>query len=753
MQHENRIISKELFVKGRVQGVGFRPFVYRLAVKHHITGYVYNRTDGVMIRIEGEHTRADQFISELSGNAPPAMNISAIDISIMPNGNFRDFAIRASHDVNDILSEVSPDIAVCDDCLNDMKHQTHRLNYPFINCTNCGPRFTIIKDYPYDRKNTSMADFFMCKICNDEYSDIADRRFHAQPIACNHCGPEYELIINGKPVNDFQKILYTTGSLIDKGMIVAIKGLGGFFFACNALDKHAVSRLRKAKQREGKPFAVMFRDIDAVKQYSSVTPDEKSSLLSWRRPIVLLNSKNNLPPETDMGFTTLGAFLPYMPLHHLLFEQLKTPAIVLTSGNLSDDPIVTANKEAMEVLGPVSDAVLTNNRDIVNRTDDSVVRIMNREERVFRRSRGYVPEPLSLPFSVDNILAMGAELVNCFCVGKGNDAILSQHIGDLKNSKSFDFYEESIKSFIKLFRVKTKWLAADMHPDYFSTRYAEELDKPVIRVQHHHAHLASCMAEHQIDEPVIGICFDGTGYGDDGHTWGSEFMICDLANYRRVTHFDYIPLPGGDKVVEEPWRTAVSCLYTIYDRELADLDLPFLKTLDPEKLDIILRMLEKNINCPLSDSAGRLFDAVAALINCCTVTSFHAEAPMRLENLATENTSKAYTVELNKTLSFSTMIRQIVEDLQNNTAPAVIATKFHNTITRSVLETTKMIASETGLHTVALSGGTFQNKYLLEKLEKQLTKEGYKVLTHKKIPCNDGGIALGQLVIAAKRVY
>ncbi len=425
-----------------------------------------------------------------------------------------------------------------------------------------------------------MDPFVMCETCRREYEDVLDRRFHAQPVACTTCGPEYELIVGEKTVKHFPEILDETCSLLEKGKIVAIKGIGGFQIACDAQNEEAVNRLRERKVREGKPFAVMFANVETLQEYVYLFPEEKRSVQRWRRPIVIAQEKKKLASGVSVGFKTIGAMLPYMPFHYLLFEKLKIPAIVLTSGNLSDEPIVIDNREAVEKLTRIADAVLVYNREIYNRTDDSVVFAVNEKERIIRRSRGYAPEPVNLDLNVDGIFAAGAELVNCFCIGKGNQAILSQHIGDLKNLETLEFYTESFERYKKLFRANPTLVVHDMHPDYLSTRFAKELKIQSIEVQHHHAHIASCMAEHNLDEKVIGVSMDGTGYGDDGHIWGGEFFVCDLAGYERKNHFDYVPLPGGDSVTKEPWRTAVSYLYKTYGKDFLRLDIPFIHNLD-----------------------------------------------------------------------------------------------------------------------------------------------------------------------------
>jgi len=741
----------QIEIKGLVQGVGFRPFVYRLAEEFWLKGHVENRNDGVGIRINCSPETIVDFIEALKNKAPQASHIESIDYSLVAHEVFTDFSIIKSQTVSNQVTGISPDLAVCADCLEDMKTQKNRIDYPFINCTNCGPRFTIIRNIPYDRAKTTMSPFEMCPDCRKEYTDVHDRRFHAQPVACSVCGPEYTLHEAGNSIKGIDQIILRVQDLLKNKKIVAIKGIGGFFIACDALCEEAVARLRKLKIREGKPFAVMFSDIETLKEYTFVNEFEEASLLSYKRPIVLLSQKKSLAYSVNVGFDTIGCMLPYMPFHYLLFRNLNIPAIVLTSGNISDEPIITDNEVAIEKLSAISDAILTYNRDIYNRTDDSVVTVVNEKERIFRRSRGYVPLPVNLKMNVDGILATGAELVNCFAIGKGNQAFISQHIGDLKNLETYEFYRETIDRFKRLFLFEPSLVVSDLHPDYLSTRYAAETKLPHIKVQHHHAHIASCMAEHGLDEPVIGISFDGTGLGDDNHIWGSEFFICSLNNYERFSHFEYMPMPGGDKVTEEPWRMAVSYLYKYFGEDFRKMELPFLKAVNPVSVDMLCQAVDKKINSPLTSGSGRLFDAVAALIDLCPVSKFHAEAPMRLEAIMDKNITKDYPFSINSTISFEETFKHIIKDLHDHVALPEISAKFHNTILSVIIELAGVMKNKSGLDKVVLSGGTFQNKYLLSAIEKQLGQKGFKVYTHTKIPTNDAGIALGQMAIAAAR--
>ncbi len=745
----NKRITYQIEVKGLVQGVGFRPFVYRLAGEFGFRGSVENRNDGVVIKIRCFPRELQNFTDALRKESPPAAIIESLGCSVTEDEVFSDFRILKSRKVSDIITDVSPDIAVCGDCLQDMKTQKNRLNYPFINCTNCGPRFTILRDIPYDRINTAMSPFEMCPDCRREYSDVRDRRFHAQPVACSVCGPEYTLIKEGHPIKGIEAITAELRQLLKNGKIVAVKGMGGFFIACDALNENAVSRLRRLKNREAKPFAVMFSSLGKLKEYTWVDEAEEASLLSFRRPVVLLKQRKSLAPSVNTGFKTIGAMLPYMPVHYLLFENFGVPAIVFTSGNISDEPIITDNDAAIEKLTPLTDAILTYNRDIVNRTDDSVVAVIHKKERIIRRSRGYVPNPVVLNQEVEGILAVGAELNNCFAIGKCKKAIISQHIGDLKNLETYQFFCESIERFKRLFLFEPQWIACDLHPDYLSSRYAAQTGLPLIRVQHHHAHIASCMAEHHIGERVIGVSFDGTGYGDDGHIWGSEFLVCDLKEYKRITHFDYLPMPGGDKVTSEPWRMALSILYRIYGHEFFNLDLPFLKNIKSVDAEMICRAIDLKINCPMTSGTGRLFDAVAALTGICSSSRFHAEAPMRLESVIGKNVPDAYSFRFSDTISLEETFREMVDELRQKIPVSVISAKFHNTIAGVILKGVSQIREKYGLNKVVLSGGTFQNRYLLGNVETQLKKLDFEVYSQLKVPVNDGGIALGQMAVAA----
>lgn len=752
------IVAKQITIKGLVQGVGFRPFIYRLAHSYGLHGCTYNTNEAVLVLVQGKETLIELFVKDIELNKPEASKILEISLSDARIQEHDSFQINHSKDVSDEVTMVSPDIAVCSDCLNDMDFQPNRIDYPLINCTHCGPRFSIISQLPYDRPHTTMAPFVMCEECAKEYNQPLDRRFHAQPVACNLCGPQYTLhVANQGEIlrsNNIKEIVKHLAEGLENDKIYAFKGVGGFHMACNALSENAVKRLRSIKHRDTKPFAVMFRNLEILKKYCHCSDVEAHELLSFRRPILIMKDKvNALAPSVSLGLGTTGSMLPYMPFHYLLFKALNLDALVMTSGNISDEPVMIDNLKAISDFSAITDGVLTYNRDIQNRVDDSVVSVINEKPRIIRRSRGYVPSPVKLNILVEGILAVGAELTGTFAIGKNDQAILSQYLGDLQHFENYCFYEETYQHFTRLFRFNLQRIVADLHPDYVSTRFAKELKVPTMQVQHHYAHVASVMAEHGLKNKVIGIAFDGTGYGPDGNIWGSEFMIADCQTFERVAHFKYIPLPGGDKSVLEPWRTAVSYLRVIYGDDFLNLDIPFVKALDKVKTNLLLSAMDKGINVPLSCSAGRLFDAVSALTGICANPTFHAEAPMRLEAAVDEAIEEAYSYEFSgDEINLFPMIRQIVKDIQDLKNNSEIAAKFHNTLVKLIVEKCIEIRGQKGISDVALSGGTFQNKYLLGNVENKLTGEGFHVYSNVQVPANDAGIALGQMYIAANRL-
>lgn len=736
-----------------VQGVGFRPYICRIATQYGLCGEVDNRTDGVSILLQGDMKKIDSLCNDILQHAPPASKIKSIEINPVRINGFDSFKIAGSKTIDNQITEISPDIAVCDDCLKDLERDRERINYPFVNCTNCGPRFSIIEGLPYDRSKTTMKSFIMCENCNSEFSDILDRRFHAQPIACNSCGPVYHYNDYEKELSSINLIIQKLSDHIEAGRIIAIKGLGGYHLMCDALNNTTVTELRNKKHRDSKPFAVMFKDITAARKYCFIDEDEEKEMISWRRPILILKQKQILSPAVNNEVNTIGAMLPYMPLHYMLFRKLKTSAVILTSANIADDPIITDDKVAEDKLMPIYGSLLSYNRQIINRIDDSVVRIINKKTNLFRRSRGFVPRPIDLSFNVEGILAMGAEQKNSFCIGKGNQAIMSQYIGDLKNPSTNDFFIETIDSFSGLFRFKPGFLACDLHPDYFSTRHGEylenELTIPLFRVQHHHAHIASCMAENGLDEEVIGISLDGTGLGSDHNIWGGEFMIADLKGFIRYSHFDYIPMPGGEKAIEEPWRMAFSYIYHYLGDSFDFASVPLFKSIDPDKLQLVRDMIVRRINSPLTSAAGRLFDAVSSLLGFCQYATFDSEAPVRLESAIEGVTNESYPFEAGRTIIFAETILSVLKDIPY-IHPSVISAKFHNTVAEIILEISTQIRNNTSLDKVVLTGGVFQNKYLTEKTIYLLRRSGFTVFTNNLIPSNDGGLSLGQLVIASK---
>jgi len=557
-----------------------------------------------------------------------------------------------------------------------------------------------------------------------------------------------------KVLNDLNSILRETAALVHEGKTVALKGTGGYHLLCDALNEEAVRMLRKKKQRESRPFAVMFRDAGCLREYCLLDPEESAELTSWRRPIMILSQRKQLAPSVSNGLNTTGAMLPYMPFHYQLFRMLETPAIVLTSGNISDEPIITDDDTAATELGGIADALISYNRKIVNRCDDSVVRIIDHRPALIRRSRGYVPRPVDLQADAGNILALGAEQKNTFCLGKGTMAILSQYIGDVRNLATYEFMKESLGRFSQLFRFTPEAIACDLHPDYLSTRLASEMSRelgiPLFRIQHHHAHIASCMAENRLDEPVIGISFDGTGYGADGTIWGGEFLIASLGDFTRYTYLDPVALPGGDAAVREPWRTAFSYLYKYFGNNFDFMSLPVFNQAGSEKLKLLADMLDKNINSPLSSGAGRLFDAVSALLGLCTIEKFDSEAPLRLESAIVKKTGEYYPYTAGGQVVFREMFISILDDIRTGNS-SMVPVKFHNTLAKVILDVSVQIRLETSIKKVVLSGGCFQNKYLLERTSDLLREKSFNVYTNNKVPSNDGGVSLGQVVIASKR--
>lgn len=746
-----------LIIQGLVQGVGFRPFVYRLATEMGIKGEVDNRNDGVYIQIICSSGELPLFISRIKKELPAVARIQKIQvckIDLMPEYYTR-FSITPSCSFSKEVTLVAPDIAVCPECLKDRKMQPNRIEYPFINCTHCGPRFSIIQDLPYDRPQTTMSAFSMCSQCDKEYQDIQNRRFHAQPIACNACGPVYYADYNHSRITDYKTLLNLSVDLLRKGEVITVKGIGGYHLVCDATNEEAVTRLRSIKMRDQKPFAVMFKDLDSLKSYVSVNVIEEKCLLSWRRPIVLLRQLRALASQINPGMKTLGCLLPYMPVHSDWFDRLDTSVLVMTSGNISDSPIAITPAEAENQLKDKSPLLLHHNRDIYNRVDDSVLQVCGKQPCLIRRSRGYAPEPLFTDENMEGTLAFGAEKMNTFALGKGNTVLQSQYIGDLKNWETFQFYREAMEHFKRLFRFTPVRLVCDLHPDYFSSREAERmaqsLDIPLLRVQHHHAHAVSCMLEYGIVRPVIAIVLDGTGLGEDGKSWGGEIFYCDRSRYERLSHIEYVPLPGGDKASAEPWRMAVAWLWHCFGTSIP-FPSGFVERIGESKIKMIIKMMEKGINSPFTSSAGRLFDAVTSLLNICDVSTYQAEAPVRLEQMAGEQQTAHYTIRKSGTsILFRSLFEEILKDLSDKVPVEEIAARFHNSLSYFLVDEVKQHLKSKGAQEVVISGGCFQNKRLTEQLQKLFSSEQIPLYIPGRIPCNDGGIAIGQMAIAAVR--
>ncbi|MGB9779615.1 carbamoyltransferase HypF [Caldanaerobacter sp.] len=741
----SQIQAREINIFGIVQGVGFRPFVFNIAQKYNLRGIVYNNSSGLYIEVEGKEEDIEAFIKEIKENPPSLAVIDEIKVKRKNVKGYKTFKILESKEDEGFVP-ISPDMGVCEDCLKELKDpKDRRYRYPFINCTNCGPRFSIVEDIPYDRSRTSMKVFPMCEKCSREYHDPHDRRFHAQPVACFECGPTLSFV--GEKCFDDE--IKCVAKALREGKIVAIKGIGGFHLAVNALDDKAVATLRERKKRYGKPFALMMRDIEEVKKYCIVSSAEEKLLLSQRRPIVLLKKKGeNLAKGIADGVDTLGVMLPYAPIHYLLMEEIDFP-IVMTSGNVSEEPICKDNEEALEKLKGIADVFLLNNRDIVNRIDDSVTSFNAGAERIIRRARGYAPQPILLKKETKtSILAAGGFYKNTFCMTKGHYAFISHHIGDLDNEKAFNYYLEQIERYKKLFRIEPEVVAHDMHKGYLSTQYAQSLGLYRVEVQHHHAHIASCMAEYGLDEKVIGVAYDGTGYGTDGNIWGAEILVCDLKDFERFAHLKYKPLPGNELAIKKIYRAALGFIF-----DNMNFYKDFVEKVDPREFDIILKQIDKKINTAYVSSMGRFFDAVAALIGLREEVLFEGQAAMELESLIIQN-EEYYYYEILKEDGYvidpELVLRQIYEDYAKDLDKRLISTKFHNTVVKFTHDLVNLAKRETGINKVVLSGGSFQNRYLLGKLMEKLSLSGFEVYSNSKIPCNDGGLSLGQAIIANK---
>lgn len=746
-----------------MQGVGFRPFVFGLARENALRGHVLNNQAGVLVDVEGECHRIDRFIERIKTDPPPLSLVESVTrLDNLDTQNYADFLIVPSRTNGSRSLPISADVATCADCLREMRTRgNRRYRYPFINCTNCGPRFTIIESVPYDRARTTMHDFEMCPLCRAEYEDPADRRFHAEPTACADCGPR--LYLSGDTTSNQHDVIERTRELLLEGRILAIKGLGGYHLACDALNPQAVDTLRQRKYREDKPFALMAASIETIKQYCLVSQAEEVLLSSPARPIVLLDRKpgTGIPEAVAPNVKTLGFMLPYTPLHHLLLDGLDRP-LVMTSGNTSDEPIAYRDADAADRLAKIADYFLLNDRRIHIRTDDSIVRVVRskvqspRSKVMLRRSRGFAPAPVKTSFtSARQILACGAELKNTFCITRDDNAFVSHHIGDLKNLETLRSFKTGIEHFKELFDLEPDVIAYDLHPEYLSTKYAlarEDIETK-IGVQHHHAHIASCLADNGADGEVIGVAMDGLGFGMDGKMWGGEFFVADLREAKRIAHLDYIPLPGGARAIRQPWRLAAVYLQRVFGDRFLDLDLDFVRGMNRPNWEILRQMMAKNTNCPETSSMGRLFDAVSALLGVRNTVNYEGQAAIELEAIADLRTTKSYEFEIEGNIIKSEkVIRQAVEDLLDGRSQGEVSAGFHLGVVDLIAKVATQVRDERNLNRVALSGGVFQNMYLLERAVGLLETRGFEVLTHSRVPANDGGISFGQAAVANARL-
>jgi len=757
-------VRRRIRVGGVVQGVGFRPFVHRLATELGLTGHVGNDTEGVFLEVEGATKALELFEARLTTEAPPLARIFTVEAMAVEPHYDTAFVIVESQSHNSGSTFVSPDVAVCDDCLGELLNPAdRRWRYPFTNCTNCGPRFTITLGLPYDRPRTTMRDFALCPTCAGEYDDPSDRRFHAQPVACAECGPRLWFEGRRGTVDGTDAALAAAQEVLARGGIVAIKGLGGYHLACDATSHDAVSELRRRKHRMEKPLAVMVPDVQAAHALAWIDHEEEALLASPERPIVLLGKRDGtaLTEQVAPGNPVIGLLLPYTPLHHLLFQRVPgldtavPTLLVMTSGNLTDEPICYDDADARDRLGPIADAWLVHDRPIHVPCDDSVVRMADGAEMPIRRSRGYAPLPFRLPFEVAPILAMGGELKNTFCVASGHHAWVSQHIGDMGSLATLAAFERSIRQFGDMYRIDPQFVAADAHPGYQTSRWAdEETGLPVAAVQHHHAHIAALMVEHGVpaDERVVGFAFDGTGYGTDGAIWGGEVLIAGYDGFVRATHLRNVPLPGGDAAIRKPFRAALAHLWAA-GIDWAD-DLPPVQQASASEREVLRRQLERDVHCVPSSSMGRLFDAVSSLLGVRHVASYEAQAAIELEWLAERHlhAARPYRFAISHDeIDPTPVLRALVDDSRAGHAAGPMAAGFHVAVAALVAETAVRLRRQTGIDRVALSGGVFQNVLLLRLVKAELANHDITVLTHRLVPPNDAGLALGQAAVAGRR--
>jgi hydrogenase maturation protein HypF len=774
----NSLKTHHIHIAGIVQGVGFRPFVFGLATRLQLFGWVCNTSAGVEIEVQGSVKALQEFEAALLREKPPLARLDSISTKEVNQQDIHTkFIIRESATIAGAFQPISADVAICHDCEHELfDPQDRRYLYPFINCTNCGPRFTIIKDIPYDRPSTTMAGFILCQDCDREYNNPLDRRFHAQPVACAKCGPDVWLMFNNRTerITGLSALLETR-RLLHEGYIIAIKGLGGFHLACDASNPQAVEELRRRKGRVGKPFALMATDLATIEENCYLS-DQEGLLLSGReKPIVLLRRRqgSSLPAAIAPGLDTIGMMLPYTPLHLLLLNQTDRligaesapPLLIMTSGNISEEPIATENKDAIDRLAALADAFLLHDRDIQIRCDDSVVHTNKKTQSMdgsvdgihcssiayLRRSRGYAPDPILLPTNTQPTLAAGSDLKNTFCLTRDKYAFLSHYIGDMENVETYASFAQGVEHLSRLFRITPVIMAYDMHPGFFTTQWVERnsADTQTVPVQHHHAHIAACMADNQFDNrKVIGLAFDGTGYGTDGTIWGGEFLVADYTGFERAFHLEYLPLPGGDAAIYKPWRVAVGYTHAL---GLDISDLPLMQTIDAQAVKVVRIQVERHLNTVNTSSMGRLFDAVAALLGIRTEVTYEAQAAMELEMLARKIQAKVtpYPYQLqDQTIVLKELIAAVIASIRKKESPEIIGARFHKTIAVFSVEAACHIRNKFGINEVALSGGVWQNQLLYEMTTEGLEMHGFRVYSHCQTPANDGGIALGQAVIS-----
>jgi hydrogenase maturation protein HypF len=766
-RHAGVAARARLAVRGVVQGVGFRPFVHRVATELGLRGWVRNSSGGVSIEVEGPESGLQELGRRILGDRPRNAAIQCLETTILDPIGYESFEIRESSDDGPASTLILPDVATCADCLREiLTPEDRRYRYPFTNCTHCGPRFSIIEALPYDRRNTSMKRFALCAPCRREYEDPADRRFHAQPTACPECGPRLSLWDASGAVRDRgDAALRAAARALGEGRIVAVKGLGGFHLMVDAADGRAVRRLRRRKRREEKPLAVMCPDLETAARLCELSAPERRLLTAPEAPIVLLRRRSgdagDVAPEVAPGNPQLGVLLPYTPLHHLLLGDFAR-TLVATSGNLSEEPICTDEGDALERLGGIADLFLVHDRPIVRHVDDSVARVCLGREQLLRRARGYAPLPVPLPRGGDPILALGGQLKSSVALALDGNAFLSQHIGDLSSEPALDVFRRVAGDLVSLYGAPRARIAADLHPDYASTRHAVSLGREVTPVQHHHAHVAACMAENELTGEVLGVSWDGTGYGPDGTVWGGEFLLCDGASYERVAHLRRFPLPGGERAVREPRRSAAGVLYEIWGEAALDrTELAPIAAFSPEERRVLGRMLARRLNAPLTSSAGRLFDAVAALLDLRQRDAFEGQAAMAVEFAAGEaEPAPGLRLEVRDldperdhtagggaaaryVVDWEPLLRGLVARVAGSELPAALAAAFHLALAGAIVEVARLV----GCERLALSGGCFQNRLLTERTAAALAAAGFRAYWHQRVPPNDGGIALGQAAV------